>query len=135
LERRDIFLSADQWQVFAGEDWLARLRQELDSARVVVLLLSRRSVARPWVNFEAGAAWLTDKAVIPLCFGDLRKEELPKPYSGIQAVDLRQDAYYLLSSVAHHLNIIPPVPTLPNRDESFIQLFDALDRFTYDEET
>lgn len=133
LEKQNIFLSSDKWQVFAGELWLDRIRQELSSAKVVILLFSHKSVVRPWVNFEAGAAWLTDKAVIPVCFGDMAKEELPKPYSGIQALSLRTEAYYLLTSVAHHLKILSPVPTLEGDDEAFKNLWAALDSFSYDD--
>lgn len=52
----EIFVSSDRWQMRSG-NWLERIRKELDSAQVVVLVLSKRSVKRPWVNFEAGAAW------------------------------------------------------------------------------
>lgn len=113
-----VFLSADRWMIFAGEDWLDRIRAELEKAKVVILLVSHESVKRPWVNFEAGAAWLTDKMIIPVCHGDLPKDRLPKPYSGIQAVYLGDDsfpdeAYYLLSSVAHHLKLLSPPPPPP----------------------
>ncbi len=110
------FLSADTWQVFAGEDWLKRIKEELESAKVVVLMLSQRSVKRPWVNFEAGAAWLADKVVIPVCFGGLSKGSLPKPYSSLQALDLPNDWYYLVSSIAHHLGVLAPLPSPPGRD-------------------
>src|SRR6185503_8229884 len=98
---KSVFLSSDEWQVHAGEIWLDRIREELTTARVVVLILSATSVSRPWVNFEAGAAWLRDKALIPACFGGISKGTLPKPYSGIQALDLYIDWYYLITSVAH----------------------------------
>jgi hypothetical protein len=100
---KGVFLSADDWQVFAGEIWLDRVRQELREASVIVLMLSPDSVARPWINFEAGAAWLADKALIPVCFGGLAKGQMPKPYSGIQGLDLPDDWYYLLRSIHHHL--------------------------------
>jgi hypothetical protein len=103
-----VFLSSDNWQIFAGETWLDRIKAELTAAKVVVLMLSKRSVGRPWVNFEAGAAWLSNKVVIPACYGNLTKDLLPKPYSGIQALNLRDETYYLLSSVAHHLGKTPP---------------------------
>ena len=109
-QSQKVFLSSDQWQVFAGEDWLQRIRDELKSARVVILLLSKRSVVRPWVNFEAGAAWLTDKKIIPACIGDLDKGDLQKPYSNLQALNLPADAYFLLTSIAHHLTLISPPP-------------------------
>jgi hypothetical protein len=75
-----------------------------------VLLLSKRSVERPWVNFVAGAAWLTRKALIPACIGDLSKADLPKPYSGFQALHLPHEAYHLLTSLAHHLGVMSPMP-------------------------
>jgi TIR domain len=84
LGNRNVFLSADEWQIFAGEQWLDRIKSELQPAKVVVLLLSPRSVQRPWVNFEAGAAWLTGKVIVPACFAGLSKGTLPKPYSNIQ---------------------------------------------------
>jgi hypothetical protein len=112
LQGSAVFMSADQWQVYAGEVWLDRIRTELASALVVVLLMSPTSVGRPWVNFEAGAAWLSGKAVIPACFGGLTKATLPKPYSGIQALDLPEEGYYLVSSVAHHLGVLAPPPFL-----------------------
>jgi len=46
-------------------------------------------VARPWVNFEAGAAWLAGKKIIPVCYGNLSSDALPHPYSAIEAVNLR----------------------------------------------
>jgi hypothetical protein len=106
--KQDVFVSTDQWQVFAGEIWLDRIRKELAGAKVVVLMLSRRSVVRPWVNFEAGAAWLQAKPIIPVCYGNLTKDSLPKPYSAMQALNLASEKYYLLTSVAHFLGIAPP---------------------------
>lgn len=112
LETREIFVSSDPWMVFAGDDWLQRIRDELRSCAVVVLLLSPNSVTRPWVNFEAGAAWLAQKPIVPASFGGLTKDQLPKPYSSIQALNLPDDAYYLLTSVARHLGISGPPPWL-----------------------
>jgi hypothetical protein len=108
-----VFLASDKWAIYAGEDWLKKIKDALASAKVVILLLSKQSIGRPWVNFEAGAAWLTDKTIIPACFGDLKKDTLPKPYSNIQALSL-EDAdgpYYLVTSIYHHLKpggLTPP---------------------------
>jgi hypothetical protein len=84
---------------------------ELATAKVVLLMLSPLSVSRPWVNFEAGAAWTRDIITIPVCYGGLEKDQLPKPYSSLQAVDLMQwdDHEYLARSVAHHLGLPAPV--------------------------
>lgn len=62
------------------------------------------------MNFEAGAARLTRKVIVPVCYGGVTRDILPKPYSGIQALNLREDGYYLIKSIAHHLKIAPPAP-------------------------
>ena len=106
-----VFLSSDEWQILAGENWLERIFKELRETRVLVSLMSPIAVARPWVNFEAGAAWVAGKPVIPVCFGGQARDQLPKPYTILQAVNLPGDGYYLMRSVAHYLNpncLVPP---------------------------
>src|ERR1700682_1979280 len=83
------FLSSDKLQIYAGEKWIDRIMDELKDAKVVLLILSERSGKRPWVNFEAGAAWTRQIAIIPVCIGGFKKDDLPKPYSSLQAVDLQ----------------------------------------------
>jgi hypothetical protein len=129
-DHNGVFLSSDQWAVYAGELWFERIVDELKQAKVVVSLLSPVSVARPWVNFEAGAAWLKpDTYLIPACFGGLTKGNLPKPYSSLQALNLddKADQYYLLKSVFHYLNRIPPPPAYLLGDETgYKELSEAL---------
>ena len=106
------FLASDRYQVLAGDLWLEKIKEELDQAEILVLMLSKSSVKRPWVNFEAGAAWIANKKIIPVCFGGLQKGKLPKPYSSYQALDLFEpaDQYYLVSSIAKHLGLLTPPP-------------------------
>jgi hypothetical protein len=105
------FLSSDKLQVFAGEKWLDRITEELRKAEVFLLMLSPTSVTRPWVNFEAGAAWTGGRVIIPICYRGLRRDGLPKPYSSLQAVDLNGygEDEYLATSVAHHLKVERPL--------------------------
>jgi len=94
------FMSSDKFQVYAGEKWLDRIMDELKGAKVVLLMLSENSVQRPWVNFEAGAAWTRNIVTIPICFGGLQKDNLPKPYSSLQAIDLESsDDHEYLSKI------------------------------------
>jgi len=108
--RIDTFMSSDDTAIYAGEDWMKKIFEELETAKVLVSMLSPTSVRRPWINFEAGAAWMRDTKVIPVCFGGLETAGLPKPYSSLQAVEIEtnQGAYYLFASIAHHLGIDPP---------------------------
>jgi TIR domain-containing protein len=117
--REEVFLSSDKSQVYAGDYWLQKIKEGLAAAELVILMLSKRSVARPWVNFEAGAAWLTDKTIIPVCYGDLSKGVLPHPYSAIQALNLPSEAYYLVQSVHHQLKLAPLGPDAVYRGTLF----------------
>lgn len=113
----NVFVSADYSQIVAGERWLERIGNELRAAKVVLLVLSPLSVKRPWVNFEAGAAWLKGASVIPLCFGGLTVRTLPKPYGDFQGIQLdaagAEQLYLLVRSVSAAVGQrIPPLPTL-----------------------
>jgi hypothetical protein len=106
----DTFMSSDKNAIFAGEDWMGRIFDELKTTEVLISLLSPTSRGRSWINFEAGAAWMGSAVVIPVCIGGLKIARLPKPCSSLQAVefDTIDGAYYLISSIAHHLHIEPP---------------------------
>jgi hypothetical protein len=112
------FLSSDRNAILAGEDWMERIFKELEQSKVLLSLLSPQSVSRPWINFEAGAAWMAKAKVIPVCFGGLSIASLPKPYSSLQAVDLEtyEGSFYLVNSIARHLNLaLPEEPQFPNK--------------------
>jgi hypothetical protein len=110
----DTFISSDKNAIYAGDDWMNRIFEELKTTKVLVSMLSPDSVKRPWINFEAGAAFALKAYVIPVCTGGLTINQLPKPYSILQAVeiDTHEGAYYLLNSIAHHLGM--SFPKKPN---------------------
>jgi hypothetical protein len=105
LESVSIFM-ADSRTLRAGDDWLTTIRTELKEARVVLSILSDESVKRPWVHFEAGAAWM-DKVLIPVCFGRMEKGSMPAPYNRLQAIQLRlpADQYQLIRDLDYHLGL------------------------------
>ena len=49
-----------------GAQWLAQIDKALQKADALLILCSRRSVERRWINFEAGAGWGRKKPVIPV---------------------------------------------------------------------
>ena len=83
----DVFVSSDRRTIEAGSRWLDEVDKALHDADVQLVLCSRSSVDRPWVNFEAGAAWLRRIPVIPVCHSGLTPIELPVPLSMLQGVD------------------------------------------------
>jgi len=50
----------------AGEDWQLKLKNELSNSDIFIVILSPNSVASKWVLHELGAAWGTDKIIIPI---------------------------------------------------------------------
>lgn len=120
------FLSSDVWQLRAGEEWLTRIREELLGCKVMVSLLTPESVRRPWINFEAGAAWFAQKPVIPACFGGLSKGLMPQPFASLQGVDLPADTHNLFIAVSRHLSWLPPLPYVPG--DPLMQSFEGVFR-------
>lgn len=108
-----IFRSSEERAIYAGDDWMKKMIIELSTAKILISMLSPISASKPWINFEAGAAWMSKIKVIPVCVGGMTIAGLPKPYSSLQGVeiDTHDGAYHLASSIAHHLNI--PAPKKP----------------------
>ena len=84
----DIFVSSDRSTIAAGEKWLEEVDKALKRADLQIVLCSRDSVGRPWVNFEAGAVWLRGIPVVPVCHSGLTPEALPVPLSMLEGVSL-----------------------------------------------
>jgi TIR domain-containing protein len=84
----DLFVSSDRATIDAGSRWLDEVERALKQADLQVLLCSRASVGRPWVNFEAGAVWLRGIPVVPVCHTGLTPDDLPVPLSMLQSVEL-----------------------------------------------
>ena len=124
----NVFLTADSRQMKAGENWLDRIESELREAKVVIVLLSHRSLARPWINFEAGAAWINGALLIPACAGGLTAKDLPKPYADLQAVclDNDQQLYQLVRTTADALKVGLPAPPRDLFGDEYNELRSAL---------
>ena len=50
------FASSDIGCIGAGENWLVAIERAMDRAKAVIVLCSKASMRRPWVQFEIGAA-------------------------------------------------------------------------------
>ena len=88
-----------------GAQWLAQIDKALQKAGALLVLCSRRSVERRWINFEAGAGWGRKRPVIPVCHTELRVEDLPDPLRALQALELRApaDCKLLVQRISHEL--------------------------------
>jgi hypothetical protein len=127
----NVFFTGNEWLLYAGEIWLDRIRAELTAAKVVLCLFSPRSMGRPWLHFEAGAAWLTNRILIPVCIGGLGREDLQIPYAGIQSVTLTDthSAYYLIRSICKYIPLksgFPVPPPFHFENAAWLELESAL---------
>lgn len=99
-----VITSRDLYELPGGAQWKKEILKVLKSLSVHLLLCDEKTLQLPWINVEAGVSWLQGKPLIPICFGQLVKRNLPKPYDDTQALDLDDDfANNLLTSLEEHL--------------------------------
>ena len=107
------FTSSEIGSIGAGEEWLGAVRGAMDQASIVLVLCSRASVHRPWVQFEVGAAWMKGVPIVPVCHSGLHVTDLQMPLSLRQAVELGTLAGLerLYAAIAKELGLprTPPV--------------------------
>jgi hypothetical protein len=106
----------DKTSISGGGDWLQALHDALDQADMQIILCSPLSIVRPWVNFEAGAAWLKGIPIFPLCHAGLDPAGLPIPLSlqqgGIIAERATFESLYRRIAEIAGLNAPKPDPKI-----------------------
>lgn len=95
----------DEWDITAGESVRARIDEGLAASTHVVVLLTDRSLAKPWVNAEIDAAFVRKVAgqgrLIPLRF-QLPAHRLPPllaPLRSPEIVDYTRDIHTLIEDI------------------------------------
>ena len=68
----------------ADRKWLEGIEGALDSAKLLLLLCSPRSIQHGWMHFEAGCAWMKNLPVLAICHSGLKSSELPPPLSAFE---------------------------------------------------
>ena len=107
----DVFVSSDQMTIAAGARWLDEVEKALKDADLQIVLCSKESVGRPWVNFEAGAVWLSGVPVVPVChLGNDAGVDLPVPLSMLEAIQASDadDLGKLYSAIASIVTLQMP---------------------------
>ncbi len=111
----DVFVSSDPNSIAMGGRWLNNITYGLQNCVIEIVIASRISVTRPWINFEAGAGWVRDVPVIPLCHSGMTPSTLPAPLGSLQAA-LATDPTHLervLSVIAKTLDCKLPESDYP----------------------
>lgn len=119
-----VFVSSDGQSIQGGVRWLEKLSDSLQRAQVEIVLCSKESIERPWVNFEAGAGWIRGIPLIPVCHAGLRPYELPVPLNMLQARELNQatDIKKLYQDIAKVIGMDPPSVNFDEIANQFCQL-------------
>jgi hypothetical protein len=87
LDLIDMFVSSDGERIRKGTGWFDEVTNALDRCELQIIVCSPISISRPWINFEAGAAWIRGVPVIPLCHSGMEPSKLPVPYNLRQATN------------------------------------------------
>lgn len=91
LKQIDAWFSSDESQaggISAGSDWYQVVKQKLDECDAVIVILTPRSIDKPWVIFESGyCAGNINCDVIPVCIG-INLDEIPAPLTNFQSFQL-----------------------------------------------
>jgi len=113
------FTSSDIGSIGAGDNWLTSIEHAMSEAKAVIVLCSKASVHRPWVQFEVGAAWMKGVPIVPVCHSGMKVGELQMPLSLRQGLELVSEQGFarLYDGVARALQIdrTPPIAELPQR--------------------
>ena len=85
-----VFVASRPGDIPTGSDWLKEIHGNLRLADAFLFLLTPRSVERPWVWYEAGAAWFSDKRRIHVATAGLDRGDIPYPLGAIQTLQIDQ---------------------------------------------
>lgn len=84
----DFFVSSDVNSLPPGADWPQKIKAALSDASICLLIISPLSVERRWIYFEAGAAYVRNIPVVPICIGGMKLSDLQPPLSLLQSIEL-----------------------------------------------
>jgi replicative DNA helicase len=115
LKMIEVFVSSDAESIPMGEHWLQTVRKALKRCKVEIVVCSPISVKRPWIQFEAGAGWIRDIPVIPLCHSGMTPSRLPIPLNMLQGATATDvvDVERVLRKLAEVLGSKTPAVDVP----------------------
>lgn len=105
FSRCTVFASSSERDSVAGKDWLETIKAALDESDILLSICSPRSIKKPWINFEAGCAWIKRITVLPVCHSGQLAKELPQPLCRLTALELESVAFTekLIGALHTHL--------------------------------
>ena len=84
----EFFLTSDWYSLESGAPWFTPLVEKLRQCDGLIVIITRPEAFRnPWINFEIGAAFGSDKLPKILFFGGVPWTDIPHPIAGLQLID------------------------------------------------
>lgn len=74
-----VFVSSDYESLRGGDKWFSTILANLKSVQLILVLLSKDSLYRPWIPYEAGVGEGAEAKVIPMVHMDFSLRELGPP--------------------------------------------------------
>lgn len=73
------FVASRPGDIRADKDCLPEIERALQQSDAYIIVLTPESILRPWVNFEAGAAWFSQRQLLFVRIRALEPDEIPLP--------------------------------------------------------
>jgi hypothetical protein len=84
----NVFNSSNRRSLEPGDPFRDKIIETLKNSECTLVIASPDSVSSPWVNFEAGGAWVSGCRVIPCCVKGMKPTSLPVPLSHLHGLSL-----------------------------------------------
>lgn len=84
----ELFNTSNRESLRPGDPWRDSILLGLRTCAAALVVATPESVNAPWINFESGGAWVSEKRVIPCCAKGMTKSSLPAPLSHLQALEI-----------------------------------------------
>jgi hypothetical protein len=98
----EFFLSSDGESIRLGANWVVRISDALDKAKLLFVFLSPEAASSKWVHFEAGHAYAKHIQVVPVCLPGMDLGRMTPPLSLLQGFNLHHSG--ALSNIARVCN-------------------------------
>lgn len=87
----EVFVASQPGHIRTGEKWLSVIEEKLSTGDAYIILVTPASVGRPWLWFETGSVWFSNKRILPVIAHGLAIERVPYPLSARQIQNLERE--------------------------------------------
>ena len=84
----EVFLSSDGQSIPLGKNWVHRVQEALDEAKIMIVFLTPSSLRSSWIYFEAGYAYSKNIRVVPVGFLGADISSVAPPISLLQGFNI-----------------------------------------------